>query len=156
MLLEFFHLRNLTLAVLACTVILAPLVSSRPHPNDSFLAITNDGMELCILDRALLDNLEQMQDSSCDTTSECGSKMPSSTSACAESPCGGSPCAEPVPTCPKSRTCCVRVQLNSQPLLAHAFATLEITQYLLGVMVPGDEKTDYQNIKPPVPPPKYC
>ena len=156
MLPEFSNLRNLTLTVLACTVILAPLVSSRPHPNDSFLAITNDGMELCILDQALLDNLEQMQESSGDTTSECGSKIPSSTSTCTASPCDSSPCAEPVPACPKSRTCCVRVQLNSQPLLAHVFATVENTQHLLGVMVPGDEKTDYQNIKPSVPPPKYC
>ncbi len=156
MLTVFFNLRKPTLAVLACTVILAPLCSSRPHPNDSFLAITNDGMELCVLDQSLLDNLEQMQESSCGTKSECASKMPSSASPCSKDPWGGSPCAKQVPTCPESRTCCGRVQLNSQPLLAHAFATEENSRHLLGMMVHSDEKADYQNIKPPVPPPKHC
>jgi hypothetical protein len=153
---EYFNLRNLTLAVLACTVSLAPLGSSRPHPNDSFLVITSDGMELCIIDQSWLDDLEQMQESGCGNTSECSSKMPSSATTCAASPCGASPCAEPVPVCPKTRTCSVRVQLNSQPLLAHVFALAENTRHLLGVMVPGDETTEYRNIKPPVPPPQYC
>ncbi len=148
--------RELTRLVLAAWVIHLPLLLMQAQPNDVFIAVANDGVRSCLIDRAMLDRVTQPDDGCCGAgntvaavstgSDRCGSTLHNDPT----------PCRDEDPGCPKSDRCCVCIRLNDLPLSAVAAVVVEERRPLLGSMLPGDETADFRNVKPPLPPPQLC